>query len=159
MRLLAAIFVSGLLLLVPMTWDASTGTWAFATILFFVDIPTLVYVLLPALLLTMVVHPSRDLGLGVVVSLGGAPNATQEEMIRGARALNLCGRLGGLSGALVFLIEVTISAHNSISMLAFLPAVGVAALGLLYGVGILFVCSLAVHLIKRRLGDIVYVGE
>ena len=159
MKYFAALFLYLLMLLVPATWDASSGTWAPVALLYFIDIPVMLYVLFPALAVTLVVHPWSDLMTGVSVAVGQAPEAEREEIIRGARAVRFLGRMGWITGLLVALVQGIISAHNSVSILMLMPALGVSALGLVYGLALLIVCKIAVQIAKCRLGDFVFYGE
>jgi hypothetical protein len=93
------------------------------------------------------------------MALGRVADDEREALVKGARALQFLGQTALWSGAVVSLIEVVISAHNAASMTGFLAALGVSALGVLYGLLLRIACGVGVQLIKVRLGPFVYYAE
>jgi hypothetical protein len=127
--------------------------------LYFIDVPQLLYVLLPALVVTVIVHSWDAMVSGTVIALGFRPHAEKEPIVRGGRALQFLGQATLWGGAVVTLIEAIVSAHNAVSMAGFLPALGVSGLGVLYGLLIRIACGIGVQIIKVRLGPFVYYSE
>ncbi len=93
MRLIAALLLFGLLLLVPVGWNASGGGWAPVALRNLVDVPALLHVLPSALAVSATVHPWRDFASGAAIALGFSPGVGREEAILGAR-----GRRRGIPG-------------------------------------------------------------
>jgi hypothetical protein len=159
MRLAASLFVLGIAWLVVTVWDAGTLGWTPAALLYFIDTPQFLYVMLPALAVTVIVHSWSTLLSGVAMALGMRPHAEKEDVVQGGRALHFMGHVALWSGAGISLIEAVISAHNAVSLAGFLPALGVSALAVFYGLLIRVGCGLAVQILKMRLGSFVFYSE
>jgi hypothetical protein len=164
MKLALSLLIFVLVWLLVAVWDAATLAWSPQTLLYFIDVPQFLYVLLPALGVTAVVHSGRATASGFALALGLARGdegeaAGKEALVKGARAVQFYGQVALWSGVVVTLIEAVISAHNAVSLAGFLPALGVSALGVFYGLLIRVVCGLGVQLIKVRLGPFVYYSE
>lgn len=159
MRLAFSLLILGAIWLLVAIWDAATLAWTPRTLWYFIDVPQVLYVVLPALLVTAVVQSWRTTTSGMALALGLVPNADKEEMVKGGRALRFLGQVAMWGGAAVSLIEAIVSAHNAVSLAGFLPALGVAALGVFYGLLVRVACELGVQLIKIRLGPFVYYSE
>ena len=140
-------------------WDAGTGAWAPYTVLYFLDLPQSLYVLLPAWLASVVLHGWGVLASGIALALGLRSGAEKDDLVKGGRALLWLGQAALWNGAAVTLIEAVISAHNAASIAEFLPALGVSLLAFFYGLLIRIVCGLGVQVIKVRLGPFVFYSE
>jgi hypothetical protein len=159
MRLTASLLLLGIVWFLVAVWDASTLSWIPRAALYFIDVPQFLYVALSATGVAVILHTWRAVLSGAAMSLGMAPHAEKEDMVKGGRAIESMGRVALWSGAVVSLTEVVISAHNAASMAGFLPALGVSALGALYGLMIRVACGLGVQVIKVRLGPFVFYTE
>lgn len=159
MRLAISLLILGAIWILVAVWDAATLAWAPRTLWYFVDVPQMLYVALPALLVTGIVQSWRTTTTGMALALGLLPEAEKAEVVKGGRALRFLGEVAMWGGIAVSLIELIVSAHNAASLAAFLPALGVAALGVFYGLLIRVACELGVQFIKIRLGPFVYYSE
>ncbi len=159
MKLAASLLILALVSCAVALWDLSTLSWVPHTILYFIDVPQLLYVLLPALATTAIVHSGSVLLSGALLALGLLPAADKETVVKGGRAIQFLGQTALWLGGIVTLIEAVISAQNAGTVFALLPALGVSALGFTYGLAIRIACGFGVQIIKVRLGPFVFYTE
>lgn len=159
MKLAASLLILALVSLAVVVWDLSTLSWVPHTMLYFIDVPQFLYVLLPALAVTVIVHSGPVLLSGAGLALGLLQGADKESVVKGGRAIQFMGQVAVWLGGMITLIESVISAQNAATISALLPALGVSALGVTYGLAIRIACGFGVQIIKVRLGPFVFYTE
>jgi len=159
MKFLLSLLVLACLGLAVAAWDPATFSWVPQTLWYFVDIPQLLYVSISALSVTLIIHPWRDLTTAVSLVFRARAAAEKERTIEAMRALLFCGQMAWWSGVVVTGTEVVIAAHNSASLAEFVSALGVAALGMLYGLLGRVASELGAQVLKVRLGPFVFYGQ
>lgn len=159
MRIVLFIITIIATLLLVAAVDISTGSWFASTILYFIDLPSLGFVLFSSVLVTVIIHPYRDLVTAVALSLGFTAECDKPETIRAARALRFLGRMSLWNGVGISLVQAIVSAQNAASVTGLFAALAVSALAMLYGLIILLVCSAGVQIVKIRLGEFIFYLE
>lgn len=153
MSYLFSIVVFGTFLLLAVAFDVHSASLQLGLVSYFLDLPSLVIVLIPALFFAAAATSWRGVGRGLRLVFGGGAKSSGAEVIESARMFRVFGNVSLLMGFLGTFVGAVLMLQNLSEISALFPATAVSLLTTLYGMELKLLCYVAEMSVRSRQAD------